>query len=99
MEYTVKKKSILNTWRKAKEFGMTALYEAEDTLGGLLDAVSSGKQITITRHGKAAARLVPIEHSFDRARAVQAAKTLLEIRKGVTLGDLSVKELVNEGRL
>jgi prevent-host-death family protein len=75
-----------------------ALYEAENKLNGLLDEVAAGKQITITRHGKAAARLVPPDHGFDRAKAVQVAKTLFEIRKGVTLGDQSIKDLVNEGR-
>ena len=75
-----------------------ALYEAKNKLSGLPDEVATGKQITITRHGKAAARLVPADHGFDRAKAAQTAKTLLEIRKGVTLGNLSIKELVNEGR-
>lgn len=75
-----------------------ALYEAKNKLSGLLDEVATGKQITITRHGKAAARLVPADHGFDRAKAIQAAKTLLAIRQSVTLGDLSIKELVNEGR-
>jgi prevent-host-death family protein len=75
-----------------------ALYEAKNKLSGLLDEVATGKQITITRRGKAAARLVPADHGFDRAKVMQVAKTLFEIRKGVTLGDLSIKALVNEGR-
>ncbi len=75
-----------------------ALYEAKNKLSGLLDEVAAGKQITITRHGKAAARLVPVDHGFDHAKAMQAAQTLLEIRKGVTLANLSIKELMNEGR-
>lgn len=75
-----------------------ALYEAKNRLSGLLDEVATGKQIIITRHGKAVARLVPADHGFDQAKAIQAAKTLFEIRKGITLGDLSVKDLVNEGR-
>ncbi|MDR2504172.1 MAG: type II toxin-antitoxin system prevent-host-death family antitoxin [Deltaproteobacteria bacterium] len=75
-----------------------ALYEAKNKLSGLLDEVAAGKSITITRHGKAAARLVPVDQGFDRAKAMQAAKTLFEIRKGVTLGDMPIKELINEGR-
>jgi prevent-host-death family protein len=75
-----------------------ALYEAKNKLSGLLDEVATGKQIIITRHGKAVARLVPADHGFDRGKAIQAAKTLLEVRKGVTLGGLSIKELVNGGR-
>lgn len=75
-----------------------ALYEAKNKLSGLLDEVATGKQIVITRHGKAVARLVPADHGFDRAKAMQTAKTLFEIRKGITLGGLSIKDLVNEGR-
>ena len=75
-----------------------ALYEAKNKLSGLLDEVATGKQIIITRHGKAAARLVPAGYGFDRAKAAQTAKTLFEIRKGVTLDGLSIKDLVNEGR-
>ncbi len=75
-----------------------ALYEAKNKLSGLLDEVAAGRQIIITRRGKAAARLVPTDAGFDRMKAEQAAETLLAIRKGVTLGDLSIEDLVNEGR-
>ncbi len=76
-----------------------ALYEAKNKLSALLDEVAAGKEITITRRGKAVARLVPVKPDFDRVKAMQAAKELLEIRKGITLGpDLTIKELRNEGR-
>jgi len=74
------------------------LSEAKNKLSELLDQVAIGEEFTITRHGKAAARLSPIKPTFDRAKARQAANALLEARKGVTLGGLSIKELVNEGR-
>jgi prevent-host-death family protein len=75
-----------------------ALFEAKTKLGGLLDEVAAGHEITITRHGKAAARLVPVDSGFDRAKAKHAAQALLRTRKGLSLGGLSIKELVNEGR-
>lgn len=75
-----------------------ALYEAKNKLSALIDAVARGEQITIPRRGQAAAMLVPIDDTFNRAKARQAAEALLGIRKGVTLGDLTVKDLVNEGR-
>jgi prevent-host-death family protein len=75
-----------------------ALFEAKNKLSGLLDQVAVGEEFIITRHGKAVARLAPVQPAFDRAKARQAAKMLLEARKGVTLGGLSIKELVNEGR-
>ncbi|MDR2991426.1 MAG: type II toxin-antitoxin system prevent-host-death family antitoxin [Burkholderiaceae bacterium] len=75
-----------------------ALFEAKNKLSGLLDQVAVGEEFIITRHGKAVARLAPVEPAFDRVKARQAARMLLEARKGVTLGGLSIKELVNEGR-
>jgi len=75
-----------------------ALFEAKNKLSGLLDQVAVGEEFIITRHGKPVARLAPITPAFDRAKAQQAAKALLEARKGVTLGGLSIKELVSEGR-
>jgi prevent-host-death family protein len=75
-----------------------ALFEAKSKLSGLLDQVETGEEFLITRHGKAVARLVPAQPAFDRAKARQTVKMLLEARKGVTLGGLSIKELVNEGR-
>ena len=43
-----------------------------------------------------AAAVVPDEES--RARARQAAANIIARRKGVTLGGLSIKDLINEGR-
>ncbi|MDR1854235.1 MAG: type II toxin-antitoxin system prevent-host-death family antitoxin, partial [Azoarcus sp.] len=50
-----------------------ALYEAKNKLSGLLDQVAVGEEFIITRHGKPAARLAPVEPAFDRAKAKQAA--------------------------
>jgi len=74
------------------------LFEAKNKLSGLLDQVANGEEFLITRHGKPVARLAPITPTFDRAKARQAANALREASKGVTLGGLSIKELVNEGR-
>ena len=60
--------------------------------------MAEGEEFVITRHGKAVARLTPMQPAFDKAKARQAAKALLEVRQGVTLGGISIKELVNEGR-
>lgn len=75
-----------------------ALNEAKSKLSGLLDRVVDGEEFVITRHGKAVARLTPVQPTFDRAKARQAARALLEARKDVTLGGIAIKELVNEGR-
>ena len=74
-------------------------FEAKNKLGTLLDWVASGEEVLITRHGKAVARLVPATPTFDRAKARQAARGLLEASRDVTLGGrIKIKALVNEGR-
>lgn len=73
-------------------------FEAKNTLGSLLDLVEKGEEITITRHGKAVARLVAANDTFDRAAARKAVKEIKAMRKGVTLGGISIKELIEEGR-
>ena len=74
------------------------VFEAKNRLTALLDEVEAGHEILITRRGKPVARLVPANAGFDRARARQAADNLVRASKGLTLDDLSIKELVNEGR-
>lgn len=73
-------------------------FEAKNKLGQLLDRVEHGEEITITRRGKAIAKLVPNELGFDKTRARRAVQGILAASKGVTLGGISIKELVNEGR-
>jgi prevent-host-death family protein len=48
-------------------------FEAKNTFGALLDRVERGEEITITRHGRAVARLVPNSGGMDRAQARAAA--------------------------
>jgi prevent-host-death family protein len=73
-------------------------FEAKNKLGTLLDWVERGEEVLITRRGKAVARLVPAEPGFDRIKARRAADGIIEARRGVTLGGLKIKDLVNEGR-
>jgi prevent-host-death family protein len=73
-------------------------FEAKNKFGTLLDWVEKGEEIVITRRGKAIARLIPSMSGFDRDKAVQAVAGILARRVGVTLGELKIKELVNEGR-
>ena len=73
-------------------------FEAKNKLGTLLDWVENGEEVLITRRGKAVALLVPVEPGFDHKRARQAARGIIETSRGVTLGGLKIKDLVNEGR-
>ena len=73
-------------------------FEAKSKLGQLLDWVEAGEDIIITRRGKAVARLTSPDQAFDRERAQGAAVRIRARRRGVTLGGLKVKDLINEGR-
>lgn len=73
-------------------------FEAKSKLGQLLDWVAAGEDVIITRRGKAAARLTSPDPSFDRERAQGAAARIRARRRGVTLGGLAIKDLINEGR-
>ena len=72
------------------------VYDAKTHLTKLLDEVEHGETITITRHGKPVAKLVPVEEPRKDVAAVIAA--IREARKGRTLGGVHPKELINEGR-
>ncbi len=65
-------------------------YEAKTHLPQLLDRVARGESLTITRHGRPVARLVPVEND-DRAR--QAAGRIL--RRRSRLKRASLAELTN----
>ena len=73
-------------------------FEAKNKLGTLLDLVEQGEEITITRHGKPAARLVAPTVLPGSERARQAVERIRERRKGVTLGGISIRELIDDGR-
>ena len=76
----------------------TKSFAVEDALGSLFDRVEKGEEVAITRRGKRIARLVPDKAEHDREKARQAVEAILEMSKGVTLGGLKIKDLINEGR-
>ena len=52
-------------------------FEAKNKLGHLLDLVEQGEEVTITRHGREVARLVP---ALPRHRREAARSAMLRIR-------------------
>lgn len=72
--------------------------EAKNRLSELLNAVELGEEVVITRRGRPVAKLVPAVSGFDREKARQAAEAIRELAKRQTLGGISIKELINEGR-
>lgn len=73
-------------------------FEVKNKFGQLLDQVEHGDEIVITRRGRAIAKLVPADPGFDRDKARRAVAGILALSKGVTLGGLRIKDLINEGR-
>ena len=67
-------------------------YEAKTYLPRLLDRVARGESLTITRHGRPVARLVPVANEA-RDRARHAARRILERRARLNL--ISVSELID----
>ena len=75
-----------------------ALFDAKNRLSELINRVEAGEEIAITRRGKVVARLVPAAPEEAEQRARKAIAGLRSSRKGVSLGSLSSRDLVREGR-
>jgi prevent-host-death family protein len=74
------------------------VYEFRTHISEMLQRVSAGEEVTITKHGNPIARLVPAQrkHSPEEVRA--AFDRLRRGNKGLSLGGLKVKDLIREGR-
>jgi prevent-host-death family protein len=71
--------------------------EAEAAFPDLLNRVVHGEQITITQQGIPIAMLVPVRKR-ERKSVDQTIEELMEFRRGKTLGGLSHREMIEEGR-
>jgi len=72
-------------------------FEAKTHLARLLERVSQGEEIIITRHGVPVARLVPANRVSGETVA-SAIRELRSFRKGRLLGKLTIRKLIEEGR-
>ena len=73
-------------------------FEAKTHLASLLERVSKGEKITITRRGVPAAMLVPIGGMQPKPTHKEIVEGLRALRKRVKPGKMSVREMVAEGR-
>ena len=73
-------------------------FEVNIPLDTLIDCPAAGEEVPITRHGEAGTGLAPAMPGFDHAKAAQAARGLRDASRGITLGGISIRDLVNEGR-
>jgi prevent-host-death family protein len=81
--------------------GTVGSFEAKTKLAELLDKVEAGETITITRHGKPVAQLVPVQTGHDK----EAMRALVEEIKRTREGrgkpagpGTTIKELIEAGR-
>jgi prevent-host-death family protein len=72
------------------------VYEAKTQLPRLLDSVERGEVITITRHGKPIARLVPVRP--NRKTVVEAVERMRAFRQQHSLDGITIRDLIEEGR-
>lgn len=70
--------------------------EARAQFYRLLDEVATGEPITITKRGTPVARLIPIGEGVSRADDV--LDRMRTFRKGNRLDELTIRELIDEGR-
>ena len=71
-------------------------YEAKTHLAEILDRVSKGERITITKHGTALALLVPANK--PRPPSEDVIKSIRAFRRGRRLGKISLQAMKEEGR-
>lgn len=76
-------------------------FEAKTKLAELLDKVESGETVTITRHGTAVARLVPVRPADGEERLRALIEEIKRTRAGKDKGAKSgatIPELIRAGR-
>lgn len=73
-------------------------YEAKTHFSALLVKVEAGEEFTITKHGTPVARLVPVAKERTEAQRRAIIERWREKSKGLSLGGLKIRDLINEGR-
>jgi prevent-host-death family protein len=72
-------------------------FEAKTHFSALLERVAKGETITITKHGVPVAKLVPANAPAKRSRE-EVLRDLEEFGRGRSLGGLTFRQLIDEGR-
>lgn len=78
--------------------GTVGAFEAKTHLSELLNRVSKGETITITRHGVPAAMLVPVGGTGKALTHKDIVDGMRALRKQIKPDTMSVREMVEEGR-
>jgi prevent-host-death family protein len=73
-------------------------FKAKTHLSDLLDRVSRGEKITITRHGVPAAMLVPVEEAKSKLSHEEIIEGMRKLRKRIKSSKMNVREMITQGR-
>ena len=73
-------------------------YEAKTHWSGLLDEVAGGQSVAITKNGLLVALVIPptMAKVYDVKKSVEEFR---KYRKNITLGGLSIREMIEKGRM
>lgn len=71
--------------------------ELQTQTDDILTRIAQGEAFSIQRDGVEVARMLPTA-SEQKRRADEAFERVMEMRKGLRLGDVSIRELIEEGR-
>jgi len=97
LEKEIEHDRLVRNWSKEWIMETVGAYEAKTHLPKLLERVSKGECITITKHGIPIAVLQP----HDSQKTVDTKSVISELRKfrkKHSLGGLSIREMIEEGR-
>jgi len=81
--------------RETNTFGAFA---AKTHFSELLEKVAAGQEVTITKHGVPVARLVPIKPAATAIERRAAIDGIKQLSKGLSLGSVKIRDLIDEGR-
>ena len=73
-------------------------YEAKTNLPKLLKEVTQGERFTITRHGVPIAMLIPVIAKTNKT-VKNVIKDIFRFQSNHTLAGLSIREMIDEGRV
>lgn len=77
------------------------IFDARNSFSALIELAEKGEEITITRHGRPVAKIVPPARTeAQKAQAREAARAIIEMRKQVRPDPdgLTVRDYIEMGR-
>jgi prevent-host-death family protein len=81
-----------------KPDSVVGAYAAKTHFSELLARVAQGEEVTITRHGAAVARMVPVKQRTSHQQRRAAIEAMRNLAKGNRLAGVKIRDLINEGR-